>query len=436
MSSSWRLCPRFILKVHLARRQCLHSPSGKLIDVLLDTTSPPFRLCARVAGGDNAGHTIEHGGIKYDFHILPSGLLSPGTKNLIGTGCVVHIPGFFKELDQLKVKGLNTDGRISISSRAHVVFKLHLVIDALEEKALGKGSIGTTKRGIGPTYQTKASRAGVRVGEIFRKPEMDARLRILAANAKRLYGDLGEYDVDEEIREFDSHRNRLKPFVIDQVPLTRDLQRNNEPILVEGANALLLDVDYGTYPFVTSSNTGIAGAFTGLGLSPHKKSTVVGVVKAYMTRVGEGPFPTEDFGELGVQLQKSGREFGVTTGRPRRCGPLDLPLLRYSRDINHYTMLNMTKLDVLDELDKIRVATEYRMNGETLPSFPDNSIDVGNVEVVYKELPGWKTSIAGCKTWESLPENARKYVEFVEKEVELPIKWIGTGPERSSMIAR
>ncbi|KAL9090031.1 MAG: hypothetical protein Q9159_002199 [Coniocarpon cinnabarinum] len=409
---------------------------GKLIDVLLHTTQPPFRLCARAAGGDNAGHTIEHGGVKYDFHILPSGLLSASTENLIGTGCVVHVPGFFKELDQLKAKGLNTDGRVKISSRAHVVFRLHQLLDGLEEKALGKGNIGTTKRGIGPTYSSKAARTGIRVGEIFRKDEIDSRLRMLAANAKQLHGDLGGYNVDDEIREFDAHRERLRPFVIDHVPLLRELQAKQEPILVEGANACLLDIDFGTYPFVTSSNTGIAGAFVGLGLSPHKKWEIIGVVKAYTTRVGSGPFPTEDEGEVGQKLQKEGREFGATTGRPRRCGPLDLPILRYSRDINHYTVLNLTKLDVLDDFETIQVATEYRLDGNALPSFPDNAIDVSKIEVVYRELPGWKTSIQGCKTWKSLPPNARNYVEFVERELEVPIKWIGTGPERENGVFR
>lgn len=410
--------------------------TGKLIDVLLHSTTPPFRLCARAAGGDNAGHTIEHAGTKYDFHILPSGLLSASTDNLIGTGCVVHIPGFFKELDALKAKGLKTDGRVKISSRAHVVFRLHQVLDGLEEKALGKGLIGTTKRGIGPTYSSKSARAGIRIGEIFDKADMDARLRMLAANAKRLHGDLGEYDVETEIVEFDSYRVQLRPFVVDHVPLLRDLQTQNAPILVEGANACLLDIDFGTYPFVTSSNTGIAGVLVGLGLSPHHKWEIIGVVKAYTTRVGSGPFPTEDEGEVGQKLQKDGREFGATTGRPRRCGPLDLPLLRYSRDINHYTVLNLTKLDVLDDFEIIKVAKEYKLDGKTLPSFPDNAKDLQRVQVVYEELPGWKTCIADCKTWESLPPNARKYVEFVEQELEIPIRWIGTGPSRDSMIVR
>ena len=310
------------------------------------------------------------------------------------------------------------------------------MLDGLEEAALGKGLIGTTKRGIGPTYSSKAARAGIRVGEIFDKEDMDTRLRKLAANARRLHGDLGGYDVETEIKEFDEYRQSLRSFVVDHVPLIRELQKQNAPILVEGANACLLDIDFGTYPFVTSSNTGIAGAFVGLGLSPHRGWAIIGVVKAYTTRVGSGPFPTEDEGEVGQKLQKEGREYGATTGRPRRCGPLDLPLLRYSRDINHYSVLNLTKLDVLDSFETIRVAREYRLDGRTLPSFPDNARDVQRIEVVYEELPGWNTSITGCKTWDSLPDNARKYVEFVEKQLETPIKWIGTGPERESMIVR
>ena len=409
---------------------------GKLIDVLLNTTSPPFKLCARANGGDNAGHTIDYNGVKYDFHILPSGLVSPATENLIGGGCVVHVPGFFKELDLLKSKGLNTDGRIKISSRAHVVFRLHQLIDGLEEKALGDANIGTTKRGVGPAYSSKYARSGVRIGEIFNKVDLDRRLRALAKNAKLLYGDLGGYDVEEEIAEFDKYREQLQPFVVDHIPLTQKMQADGAPILIEGAHACMLDIEHGTYPFVTSSNAGIAGAFVGLGLSPHKKWDILGVVKAYTTRVGSGPFPTEDFGELGKMLHTVGGEFGVTTGRPRRCGPLDLPLLRYSASVNHYTAINLTKLDVLDTLKTVKVAKEYRLDGKILDSLPSDFRTMERVEVVYEELPGWNTSIAGCKTWDSLPENAKKYIEYIERDVGVPIKWIGTGPARESMIQR
>ncbi|KAL9002216.1 MAG: hypothetical protein Q9188_004850, partial [Gyalolechia gomerana] len=361
---------------------------GKLTDILCAKAS----LCARAQGGNNAGHTIVANGQTYDFHILPSGLVNPNCLNLVGSGCVVHIPSFFKELDELHKKGLSTESRIFLSDRTHVVFDLHLLIDGLQEGELTEaaeaeqlnngqvavakkssgGAIGTTRKGIGPAYSAKHARSGVRIHQIFNKEEFDRRLRVLAKGAQRRYGELQGYDVEDEIAKFDTYREKLAPFVVDAVPLMDDAQKKGANILVEGANALMLDIDHGTYPFVTSSATGIGGVFTGLALSPFKIKEVIGVIKAYTTRVGGGPFPTEQLNEDGESLQRLGREYGVTTGRKRRCGWLDLVLLKYSCAVNHYTALNLTKLDILDSFPTIKVGTAYKdtLTGDILDSFP------------------------------------------------------------------
>ena len=331
---------------------------------------------------------------------------------------------------------MNTKDRIFISDRAQTLFELHSLVDGLEEVELGNAAVGTTKKGIGPCYQNKAARSGIRVGEIFDKAHMDRKLRTMAAAYQKRYGDLLKYDVEAEIKRFDEYRPRLAEYVIDQVPLIQSAERAGTPMLVEGANALLLDIDWGTYPMVTSSNTGIGGVFTGLAISPFKVKEIIGVVKAYQSRVGGGPFPTEQINEIGEKMQSVGREWGVTTGRKRRCGWLDLVILKYSTAINHYTSLNLTKLDILDDFDEIKVATAYKVDGEELPSFPATNEVLSKVEIVYKTFPGWKSETTGVNTFNGLPENARKYIEFVEEFVGAPIKWIGTGPGREAMITR
>lgn len=332
--------------------------------------------------------------------------------------------------------GLDTKDRIYISDRAHALFELHSLVDGLEEVELGNAAVGTTKKGIGPCYQNKAARSGIRVGEIFDKEHMDAKLRKMASAYQKRYGDLLKYDVEAEIKRYDEWRPRLAEYVIDQVPLIQSAEQNNTPMLIEGANALLLDIDWGTYPMVTSSNTGIGGVFTGLAISPFKLKEVIGVIKAYQTRVGGGPFPTEQINEIGEKMQTVGREFGVTTGRRRRCGWLDLVLIKYSCAINHYTSFNLTKLDILDDFDELKVAVSYKLDGQDLPSFPATLDALSKVEPVYKTFPGWKAQTTNVKTFDALPENARKYIEFVEEFTGVRVKWIGTGPARDAMITR
>lgn len=441
---------------------------GKLVDILASSAS----LVCRAAGGNNAGHTIVVNDVTYNFHILPSGLINPSCKiNLIGTGCVVHIPSFFKELKDLEEKGLEgVRERILISDRAHVCFDLHGVVDGVAEdksKSLdgGKGMIGTTRKGIGPCYSDKVARRGVTFWMLVNEQQRwEKRLRDLEANYRKLYGDaaLQGYDVEDEIKKLSAFRAELQQYVVDQTPLlaqavgtrgiataTSNGDSARQPnILIEGANALLLDIDHGTYPYVTSSNTGLGGVFTGLaGLSPQSLaapgSNIVGVVKAYTTRVGSGPFPTELDAAIspvdasyGERLQRIGREFGVTTGRKRRCGWFDLVLVKYSSAVNCYTQLNLTKLDVLDEFEEIRVATAYKVDGVTLQSFPADLDAMEKLEIEYKTFQGWMTQTTGCKSFEDLPKQAREYVTYIEKEVGVPVKWIGTGPRRDAMIVR
>ncbi|KAL8949884.1 MAG: hypothetical protein Q9222_004041 [Ikaeria aurantiellina] len=453
---------------------------GKLVDILCAKA----QLCCRAQGGNNAGHTIVAGGQTYDFHILPSGLVNPKCLNLIGSGCVIHIPSFFSELDSLRRKNLNTDGRIFISDRAHVVFDLHLLIDGLQEGELAEaakteslsngeviagkkssgGAIGTTKKGIGPSYSAKHARSGVRIHQIFHKDELDRRLRVLAKSAEKQYGHLEGYDVEAEIARFDTYRDQLRPFVIDAMPLMGDAQSKDMNILVEGANALMLDIDHGTYPFCTSSATGIGGIFS-LPLSPFKIKNIIGVVKAYTTRVGGGPFPSEQLNvrspllffppphlphliplwphtltpqqEDGSKLQRLGHEIGTTTGRVRRCGWLDLVVLKHSTNINHYTSLNLTKLDVLDTFPTIRIATAYTTpDKETITIFPADLSLLDACEPLYTDLPGWQTSTKGIRKWADLPANAHRYIEFIETAVGVKVKYVGTGPDREDMIFR
>jgi adenylosuccinate synthase len=381
--------------------------------------------------------TLTH---QYDFHILPSGLLNPEATNLVGSGCVVHIPGLLAELEKIEKQDLpNARDRLFISDRAHVVLDLHQRVDGLEEAELGGSKIGTTGKGIGPCYATKVARSGIRISDIFQQELFETKVRKLAAGFKKRFGDLLQYDVEEEIKRFEGYREILAPLVVDQLPLLTSVQQSGAPFLIEGANAIMLDIDAGTFPYVTSSNTGLGGVFTGLaGLNPRNVKNVIGVVKAYTTRVGGGPFPTEQLNEEGERLQSIGREFGVTTGRKRRCGWLDLVVVKYSAQVNSYTELNLTKLDVLDDFDEIKVAVAYRHpeTKEKMEGFPADLEILANVEIEYQTFPGWKKSIGGARTYYDLPRNCREYVDFVQEFVGVKVKYIGVGPKREDMITK
>ncbi|KAE9410571.1 Adenylosuccinate synthetase [Gymnopus androsaceus JB14] len=410
---------------------------GKLVDIL----SADIDVCARCAGGNNAGHTIvvpvgpEKIKKTFAFHLLPSGLVNPKCTGLIGSGVVVHVPSFFEELDALQSQGLDCSNRLFISDRAQLVFDFHQIVDGLKEVELGGSSIGTTKKGIGPAYSGKASRSGLRVHHLFDHETFAQRFRKLVEGRFKRYGTF-EYDTEGEIERYKALAERLRPFVIDSVVYIHKALSSGMKVLVEGANALMLDLDYGTYPFVTSSSTGIGGVCTGLGIPPKAIGHTIGVVKAYTTRVGGGPFPTEQLNDIGVHLQEVGHEYGTTTGRRRRCGWLDLVVMKHSTLINGYDSLNLTKLDVLDDLAEIQVGVKYTVNGEELPGFPADLDILDKVTVEYVTLPGWKSSIGSITNYEALPPNCKKYVEYIEEFLKVPVQWIGVGPGRESMIKK
>jgi adenylosuccinate synthase len=410
---------------------------GKLVDIL----SVDIDVCARCAGGNNAGHTIvapvgpEKVKKTFAFHLLPSGLVNPKCTGLIGSGVVVHLPSFFDELDALQSQGLDCSNRLFVSDRAQLVFDFHQIVDGLKEVELGGSSIGTTKRGIGPAYSGKASRSGLRVHHLFDHDTFAQRFRKLVEGRFKRYGTF-EYDTEGEIKRYQLLAERLRPFVIDSVVYIHQALSSGKKVLVEGANALMLDIDYGTYPYVTSSSTGIGGVCTGLGIPPKLIGQTIGVIKAYTTRVGGGPFPTEQLNDIGVHLQEVGHEYGTTTGRRRRCGWLDLVVMKHSTLINGYDVLNLTKLDVLDDLAEIQIGVKYIVDGKDLSGFPADLELLDEAQVEYVTLPGWKTSIAFVTNYEDLPVNCQKYVEYIENFLNVPVRWIGVGPGRESMIKK
>lgn len=408
---------------------------GKLTDHLL--ASNAFEICARAAGGHNAGHSIRTGNQSYSFHLLPSGLINPKTDNLIGSSVVFNAEAFFKELAELDAKGVpDVHSRIHVSSRCHLNFQLHAAVDGLSEVKLGSESIGTTKRGIGPSYANKASRDGLRIIDIY-NDSFERKLRQLADSYRQHYGDLLQYDVEAELRNYAGYKEKLRPYIVDAVAYMQDAQAAKKSVLVEGSQALMLDIDYGTYPYVTSSNTSLGGCIQGLALSPFHLKNVIAVVKAYTTRVGGGPFPTEQLNDVGTKLQDIGGEIGVSTGRRRRCGWLDLVVLKYSMAINHYTTINLTKLDVLDTFPTIRVATGYiAPDGTKRNTFPADLGELETYEVEYTDFEGWQTSTSGVRDWDKLPEQAKKYVAFIEEFVGAKVAYIGTGQDREDMIIR
>lgn len=403
---------------------------GKLVDIL----SEKYDFVARCQGGSNAGHTIVVDGVRFAFHLIPSGILHQGTTCLIGNGVVLHLPTFFKELESLDEKGVNYNGRLKISDRAHLLFDYHQTVDGLREEELAGEMIGTTKKGIGPCYSAKMTRIGLRVGDLRFFKHFEENLARNLENLQKRFK--FEYDLDAEIEKYKEYAEKLEPMIVDSVYYLNQAYEEGKKILIEGANATLLDIDFGTYPFVTSSNASIGGACTGLGIAPSKIDCSVGIVKAYTTRVGAGPFPSELHDTLGEQIREKGHEYGTTTGRPRRCGWLDTVVLRYSHMINNFTALNITKLDVLDGLPELKIATAYSYQDKKLASFPSNLEVLANVSVEYETMPGWKDDITKARTFADLPQEAQNYVKRVEELVDCPVKWIGVGPGREEMIER
>ena len=407
---------------------------GKLVDIM----SGDFDIVARATGGANAGHSVyvKEGEEtkKFVFHLLPSGILNDGVVCVIGNGVVVDVKAMLDELADLRAKDYNVEGRVKISNRAHLLFGYHKIIDGLQEEKKGDEKVGTTKKGIGPCYTDKIARFGLRFCDLAAWDLFERKYR---ANLERLQGFYDfEYDPEEELEYLKENLGMILPMVVDTALYLNKALDEGKKVLLEGANATLLDIDHGTYPFVTSSNPSVGGAFTGTGMSYKRLENLIGVVKAYMTRVGAGPFPTELDDELGKRLCEVGGEFGSTTGRPRRCGWFDVPITRYSIMINGFDSVNLTKLDVLDDFDEIKVAVGYKLDGEELETLPALLEDLGRVEVEYETLPGWKESLQDVTSWDELPENAKSYVLRLEELIGCPIKYVGVGMRRDQLILR
>lgn len=402
---------------------------GKLTDILAEK----YKIIVRATGGANAGHTIKVGEQKYVFHLLPSGILYPDTKCVIGNGCVVHFPTLLKELETLKGYNIDVAGRLFVSDQAHIVFDYHQEIDALQEEEKGAQSVGTTKRGIGPCYADKIARMGIRVADLKDEVLFREKLQNNLAYHKRMYQ--LDFDVENEVRKYrDEILPQIESFITDTVAFLEKAYKDGEFILAEGANGTHLDVDHGTYPYVTSSNPTIGGICTGTGLGAKSFSDIIGIVKAYTTRVGKGPFITELDDELGESIRQKGGEFGSTTGRPRRCGWLDLVILRRSIWLNSLTEINLTKLDVLSGIPELKIAVAYEYNGEKLQYPPSDPKILAECRPVYQAFPGFEGDLMSARTLTDLPENAQKYISFIQDYLGVPIKSIGVGQRRDEMV--
>lgn len=405
---------------------------GKIVDVI----TPEYEIIARFQGGPNAGHTLEFEGRKYVLHTIPSGIFHSDKKNVVGNGVVIDPVIFKKEVDALVKEGVNIREQLLISRKAHLILPTHRLLDAASEKEKGSKKIGSTLKGIGPTYMDKTGRNGLRVGDVL-GDKFNEKYNQLKAKHERL---LGHHDFDYDLVPLEKEWMAAIEFlrtmtVIDSEHYINDELKADRRILAEGAQGSLLDIDFGSYPFVTSSNTISAGACTGLGVAPNRIGEVFGIFKAYCTRVGSGPFPTELLDETGEELRAKGHEFGATTGRPRRCGWIDLPALRYAIMINGVTKLIMTKADVLSTFNEVKVCTHYMHNGEKIDYMP-YSVEDGELTPVYESVPGWQQDLTGMRTIEELPVELKNYIIYLEEQLNVPITVVSVGPDRSQTIHR
>ena len=404
---------------------------GKIVDLL----TPGFSIVARFQGGHNAGHTIYINGAKFILRLVPSGILHPGVTCVIGNGVVVDPEALFAELDELARNGIATRGRIVVSDKAHLILPYHRDLDLLSEARRGERKIGTTSRGIGPAYEDKIARRGIRVGDLIDPKGLEENVRDNVTARNRLVQD-STMDWKPVLAQLLKYAERMRPMIRDVSVLLNEATRARAAILFEGAQGTLLDIDHGTYPFVTSSNASIGGVCTGLGIPPKAIGHVLGVAKAYTTRVGEGPFPTELFGEMGNRLRETGSEYGAVTGRPRRCGWYDAVAVRYAARINGLDGLALTKLDVLDGLDRIDICTAYRSGTRTLTEFPSDVGQLAQCEPVYESLPGWAAPTKGIRRFEALPQAARDYIARLEEVSGVQAAIVSTGSERDDTIVR
>ncbi|MFM8771930.1 MAG: adenylosuccinate synthase [Candidatus Kapaibacterium sp.] len=406
---------------------------GKIVDLLSEQAD----VVARYQGGANAGHTIVFDGKKFVLHLIPSGILHPQTTCVIGNGVVIDPVALMDEISMLESMGIDVAGRLHISHKAHLIMPYHKMMDAAREK--GAGSIGTTGRGIGPAYYDKALRTGIRIVDLLDRDLLREKIRLNLDEKNRilqsLYG-AEPLDVESMIEEYVEFDTVIDPYITDTTVLLNTAITSGKNILAEGAQGALLDLDHGTYPFVTSSNPTSGGACTGLGIPPTCIGSVIGVVKAYSTRVGNGPFPTELLNETGELLRSEGHEFGATTGRSRRCGWLDIPALKYSAMVNGISEIALTKLDVLGVLDEIQVCTGYEVDGKPVKSFPADVATLSRVTCTYETFAGWKTSLEGVRTFAGLPAAAQAYVSAIEAMLGIPVSWVSTSPAREDTFRR
>ncbi len=401
---------------------------GKLVDLMADT----FDIIARFQGGHNAGHTIQIRDRKFVLKLIPSGILRPGKTAVIGNGMVIDPIALFQEIDQLTAAGVDVARQLRISNRAHILFPGHRAMEA-------RLHIGTTKRGIGPCYEDKAGRRGMRVADLLDSVTFTDRFEVLAKEHEtllRAFGIEPDYSVAETIAIYSDLAERMRPIVTDTAVLLNRAIREGQSVLFEGAQATMLDIDHGTYPFVTSSSASAGGACIGTGVAPTLIDSIVGVAKAYITRVGGGPFPTESLDAEGDELRRRGNEYGSVTGRPRRCGWFDAPLLRYTAMVNNLDSLVITKLDVLDHLDSIPVCTTYRAGSEVLETMPAISNGLAEIEPAYECLPGWQTDTSRVRSWSELPAAARSYLDFLEAQAGVEVGCVSIGPERDQTLIR
>lgn len=408
---------------------------GKVIDFLATQAD----VVVRGQGGNNAGHTLVVDGKKFALRLIPSGILNPNTINVIGNGIVFDPKGFFEEIEMLESNGISTKN-IKISDRAHIVFPYHKELDGLAEEARGDNKIGTTKKGIGPCYMDKTERSGIRVCDLMDK-EIFAKKLKLQVDAKNklvtgVYGKEAMFDFDEIYNEFIVYAEKMRPYVEDTTVIVYDAIKANKKVLFEGAQGTLLDLDLGTYPFVTSSHPTSGGFAVGAGVGPNMIKDVVGIVKAYTTRVGEGPFVTELFDETGERIRTQGREFGTVTGRARRCGWFDAVIVKYAARVNGITSISFMLLDVLTGFDKIKICTAYKMGDKIINNFPASLEDLAKCEPVYEELDGWNEDLTNIEKFEDLPENAKKYIARIEELVDVNIDLVSVGPNRTQTIIR
>ncbi|MGI6220944.1 MAG: adenylosuccinate synthase [Coriobacteriales bacterium] len=405
---------------------------GKITDLLVRD----FDYVVRFQGGNNAGHTVIHGDKHLALHLIPSGVMYDNVVPVIGNGCVVDPRVLIEEMDKLEADGVSCE-RLIVSSHAHMIMPWHIVLDGASEQLLADKKIGTTKRGIGPAYEDKVARSGLRIGDLL-EPEyfrsrLEAALVVENAILTKVY-DLPAYDADEVYAQYMEYAERISPMIADTVTLINVALEEGKNVFFEGAQGTLLDIDHGTFPFVTSSTTTAGGAVVGTGAGMKDIERVLGITKAYLTRVGSGPFPTELSDEMGEFLGTEGAEFGVTTGRKRRCGWFDGPIIKYAARVNGLTEICLTKLDVLDKLEKISVCVAYEIDGKCVEAMPDSLHDFSAAVPVYEELDGWCESTSGCRTFEELPANAKAYIHRIEELAGVPVSIVAVGPDRDQTI--